>query len=109
MSIVVCEPQCRGFEHAMFNAALLRMIAFAYPEGPLDFLAEPDHLREVRKCLEAFGTGIAERIRWREMEIPPAERGVYWGRFMRATYRAARRWCEDFRRTHLGTPPRLLV
>ena len=93
----------------MFNAGLLRTIAFGYPQAQVAFLAEPDHLHEVRKCLADLGAELPGRFQWREIDIPPAERGVYWGRFTRTTYKPARLWCEAFRRRLNETPPDLLV
>lgn len=47
--IIVCEPQCFGFEHAEVNAALLLVVAKAYPNEKVLFLAENEHIHHVRQ------------------------------------------------------------
>lgn len=39
--IILCEPQCWGFEHSPFNASLLCTVLIAYPRSRVIFLAEP--------------------------------------------------------------------
>ena len=51
MMIVAAEPICCGGEHAVLNAGLLATIRLGFPESPLLFLAEQEHLREVRQVL----------------------------------------------------------
>lgn len=43
--ILAVEPQCAGFEHERFNAALLAAAALASADGPVAFLAEQEHGR----------------------------------------------------------------
>jgi hypothetical protein len=47
--IIACEPMCTGFEHSGVNAAMLALLAQAYPEKNLQFLAEAGHLEYVAK------------------------------------------------------------
>jgi len=42
--IIICEPQCIGFEHAEFNAALLSVIKHAFPDEEIMFVAEKEHI-----------------------------------------------------------------
>ena len=51
-NIIVCEPWCRGFEHAGFNAALLQTITLAFPKANILFLSEPGHGEMVRRRLQ---------------------------------------------------------
>jgi hypothetical protein len=48
VQIIVIEPQCFGFEHAKFNAALLHTIVLAYPSAKIAFYGEQSHLRHVK-------------------------------------------------------------
>lgn len=45
--ILVCEPVCRGFEHAAVNAAMLAVVKEAFPDEELHFTAEQEHLHLV--------------------------------------------------------------
>ena len=65
--ILICEPQCRGSEHADFNAALLRTVELAFPGARIWFAAEADHLRWVRSRVDGGGDAFG----WLENEIPP--------------------------------------
>jgi hypothetical protein len=49
--ILVIEPQCRGFEHASFNAALLYAVRLAFPDSALVFLGDMTHLEFVNQEL----------------------------------------------------------
>jgi hypothetical protein len=69
-SIVLCEPQCWGFEHASFNAALLQTVLIAYPGAALVFMGEADHLACVREALDRASCPLHGRVRWQEVEIP---------------------------------------
>ena len=72
--ILLCEPQCRGFEHVPFNAALLRTTLLAFPQSRVEFLAERDHLAGVRAQLEmAVDRAGLARVSWEEIEVPPTE------------------------------------
>jgi hypothetical protein len=64
--IVICEPFFRGFGHAQFNAALVGSIAEAFPEKGLIFCAEREHLKHVKKVVDARVT----RVRFIEVELP---------------------------------------
>lgn len=47
--IIICEPQCTGFEHTEVNAALILAVSYAYPGEKILFLAEEEHLKLVNK------------------------------------------------------------
>ena len=90
--ILICEPQCRGSEHADFNAALLRTIELAFPGARVWFAAEPDHLRWVRSRVQ----GDDDAFGWLEYEIPP--RAATWlGRNGPRGLRAAHRFWSKVR------------
>ncbi|QEM67236.1 glycosyltransferase [Geobacter sp. FeAm09] len=42
--IIACEPVCHGFEHALVNAAVLSVVAEAFPGQELLFLADEGHI-----------------------------------------------------------------
>ena len=60
-AIILCEPQCLGFEHASFNAALLQTVLAAFPAAKVVFMAEKAHLACVREKL-AEATGSLDRV-----------------------------------------------
>ncbi len=68
MNIVLCEPQCRGFEHATFNASLLHAVQWAYPGSTIYFVAEPGHLDQVRQALQC--NGVVGDVRWEAVAVP---------------------------------------
>lgn len=59
--IILCEPQCVGFEHREVNSALIAVISEAFPGEELLFLAEESHLEQVRDQLERHGVAITCR------------------------------------------------
>lgn len=74
--IALCEPQCWGFEHAPFNAALLETVRLAEPIARLVFMGEGTHLSSVRAEMASNGLGReTERIEWQQILIPPRELG----------------------------------
>ncbi|HLK67173.1 MAG TPA: hypothetical protein VKU19_27250 [Bryobacteraceae bacterium] len=79
MTIVVCEPQCRGFEHASFNAALLLSMKHAFPRANLRFLADPGHLSRVAEVLSQTDTDIPEVCTLEGIRTP-GRRRMNWGR-----------------------------
>jgi len=50
--IILCEPQCEGFEHVEFNSALLEVVKKAFPSDTLLFLSEKKHLEFVQNKLK---------------------------------------------------------
>jgi hypothetical protein len=69
---VFCEPQCWGFEHATFNAALLNATLIAEPDANCIFMGEGEHLASIRRALaDGECRPMEERIEWREIRIPP--------------------------------------
>ena len=65
--IIICEPQCIGFEHVEFNAALIKVVQYAYPNKKVLFLSESEHLHYVRNILEINN----RKIEFMEIEVPP--------------------------------------
>lgn len=59
--IIICEPQCVGFEHVPVNAALIAVIRYAYPHEEILFLAEKEHLEHVSEKLEEQSVKIQSR------------------------------------------------
>ncbi len=45
--IIIYEPQCAGFEHVEFNAALILSFSHAFLKEKILFLAEEEHLSQV--------------------------------------------------------------
>jgi hypothetical protein len=74
-SIILCEPQCWGFEHASFNAALLQTVLFAYPGARVSFIAEKEHLACVRERLREAAGHIDPAVIWIERAIPARSLG----------------------------------
>jgi hypothetical protein len=58
--IVVVDPVCTGCEHVAYNAGLLETIRMAYPDEPLVFWGESEHLRQVRGALSATVCGTIQ-------------------------------------------------
>lgn len=67
-SIIVIEPQCSGFEHVPFNAALLHTFWLAYPSYQIIFCGEQTHIDYVREEIERIHS--IERIDFRTIRIP---------------------------------------
>ncbi|HTO94657.1 MAG TPA: hypothetical protein VMM80_09775 [Bacteroidota bacterium] len=70
-TIVICEPQCRDYEHSRLNAALAETVLRAFPGAHILFIAESSHMTRVRALLEARAGELLTRIEWRATEIPP--------------------------------------
>lgn len=66
-NIIVCEPQCAGLEHVEFNSPFLAALRSAYPEKKILFLAEKNHLENVRARLKEFSI---EGIDFETIDIP---------------------------------------
>lgn len=49
--LIICEPQCTGFEHTEVNAALITAVSYGFPAEEILFLAEPEHMRLVKEKL----------------------------------------------------------
>ena len=91
MNIVVCEPQCWGFEHALFNAALLKTVLLAYPEAKLTYLGEHEHLEWVRAYLDEHAGNLTNRLECRAIPIPKPDY-AHWGYFTPRGFREELRW-----------------
>lgn len=71
--VILCEPQCFGFEHSSFNAALLYTTLLAYPDTRVTFMGEREHLVWVRQVLAREAQVDERRVKWQEIVIPPRE------------------------------------
>lgn len=49
MSIIIIEPECKGWNHEQVNIAWIKMIKKIFPEEKITFWAEENHLRAVKK------------------------------------------------------------
>ncbi len=54
---IIAEPQCIDFEHAKVNAALITALCLAFPQERFLFVAQPNHLVEVKKSLSEAEVG----------------------------------------------------
>jgi hypothetical protein len=68
--IIICEPQCIGYEHSEFNAAFIKVIEKAFNEEIL-FIGEKEHLKTVKNVI-----GPDNQIDYKEIEVPPTEQLV---------------------------------
>jgi hypothetical protein len=91
MKIVICEPQCWGFEHALFNAALLETILLAYPQADIYYLSEKTHWEWVISYLSGVSGSRLERVEWIGIEIPEPDY-EHWGRLTLSGYREESHW-----------------
>ncbi len=71
--VILCEPQCFGFEHSRLNAALLYTVLLAYPDAQVTFMGEREHLVWVGKVLAREVEVDEGRVKWQEIVIPPLE------------------------------------
>ena len=67
--IVVFNGMAWGFEHAAFDAAFLAAVAQAFPEEPIHFHGERDHVCHTKHFLDAGFAGA--QVVWRELVLPP--------------------------------------
>ncbi len=65
--IIICEPQCIGFEHAGFNSVLMKTVEKAFGEDIL-FLGEETHIERVKDIMGADG-----KINYEVIDVPPRE------------------------------------
>lgn len=72
--ILIFEPQCIGFEHAEFNAALIKVLEKSSNDELL-FIGEKEHINNIKKLLKPD-----ERINFKEIEVPPKDKSDM-GRF----------------------------
>ncbi len=85
--ILLCEPHCRGFEHAQFNAALIASVQAAFPHLPLVFLGEETHLSYIRSWLGEWD--LAVPVEWHVMPIEDPSASYLRGTIQRlSAYRA---------------------
>jgi len=64
--IIICEPQCMGFEHAEVNASLLETIIIAFPGKRVLFIGDGEHIKLISKILK---TNFGGRIQYKPVNI----------------------------------------
>lgn len=69
--IVLFNALTWGFEHVPFDGALIASLEQAFPDEPVQFFAEADHLRQTRAYLARRNQGNA--VGWHEIVIPPRQ------------------------------------
>jgi len=95
--ILVIEPQCIGFAHAAFNAALIRALLCAFPAEAFRFQGEADHIAWVRRSLDAqAGEDAAARVSWEPIAVPARTAGAAKVLLQEASW--TRRLVRDLRR-----------
>ncbi|BDZ69002.1 hypothetical protein [Methanobacterium ferruginis] len=65
--IIICEPQCIGFEHSPFNAALVTLVKYTFPDEKIIFLAETEHIQFVKDVIPSN----LENIEFKTIKVPP--------------------------------------
>jgi glycosyltransferase involved in cell wall biosynthesis len=60
--ILVCEPQCKGLEHAEVNAAMIAVVKKALPSEDIIFFAEKEHSIYVNKALDSQSIRVSNRF-----------------------------------------------
>jgi hypothetical protein len=70
-TIILCEPQFRGFEHATFNAALVASVLRAWPEIEVTFMSEGEHAGQVRGILSEAMAGASDHVHWHGLRNVP--------------------------------------
>lgn len=68
-NIVVFEPLCKRFEHAVFNAAFLLTLREAFPESKIFFWADSEHIKNVEDLLREEPGACVE---YKPLNIPEA-------------------------------------
>ena len=71
-TVIVCEPQCCGFEHSLFNAALLCTVKQAHPSAEIAFFGEEEHLQYVRRQ-PAPALQNGHRVAFMPIQLPKRE------------------------------------
>ena len=68
-TVILCEPQCCGFEHALPNAALLCTVRRAYQSAEIVFFGEHEHLEHVRRE-PALPPHEGDHVSFQPMRVP---------------------------------------
>ena len=74
--IVLFNALTWGFEHVPFDAALIASLEQAFPDEPIHFFAEAEHLRQTRAHLSLRNQADSRHggsVVWREIVIPPRQ------------------------------------
>lgn len=67
MSLIVYEPICSRMEHSQFNASFLECLHFAFPDQPIVFVGEEQHLSYVQALLPR---SMGESVEFKALNIP---------------------------------------
>lgn len=65
--ILICEPQCIGFEHVKVNSALIKAVKIAFNQEII-YQAEKEHLSYVKNMI-----GNDSGVTFQEIEVPPKD------------------------------------
>ena len=65
--IIICEPQCIGFEHSEFNASLIYVTYKSFPDEKILFLGEKEHISCVQDLLKKYYYNICD---YQEIQVP---------------------------------------
>jgi hypothetical protein len=68
--IIICEPQCVGFEHAEVNTALLNVISIAFPDDKILFFCESSHLEHIIHNIDKLGLNLVN-VKFLQINVPP--------------------------------------
>ncbi|HTY90743.1 MAG TPA: hypothetical protein VMC84_06145 [Methanocella sp.] len=76
--LIICEPQCIGFEHVELNSALITLHRNAFPKERILFFAEKSHLEHVRakvdgdggSTVEFYAIGVPVSRRYESLRLP---------------------------------------
>jgi hypothetical protein len=89
--ILICEPQCVGFQHSTFNAALLQTVLLAFPDQACVFVGQAEHLVWLRRALVYHLGAESKRLTWHELPSPDRRcRVVRWWHDVSAVTRLPR-------------------
>ena len=65
--ITIVESVCLGLEHTPFNAAMVEVVARAFPERVIRVVGDDQHLSEIRNCVVP---DINHQINWQTVKLP---------------------------------------
>jgi hypothetical protein len=76
-TILLCEPQCEGFMHSRYNAALIETVSLARPGAQILFLGERAHVAAVQDELTCAESKHMERVSWHETTLPGGDDSLH--------------------------------
>ncbi|OPZ22824.1 MAG: hypothetical protein BWZ10_00225 [candidate division BRC1 bacterium ADurb.BinA364] len=75
-TLLVVEPQCRGVEHADFNAAMIASLSVAYPDCRIAFFAQREHASLVLQKLQSAKPEGARFASLHNASVPRKSRNI---------------------------------